>query len=183
MGSTLTQHTFFRSQFAGWAEAQQQIHQRRSGVGSYPWSRHRHVQLGADTDADHLVCVSVQHLNRFGTETDGSSTLHGRRTNCSAGDCHGDVQSQIKFQILVQILITFFWKSANKIRIYACFLPTVMWILAAGSNKLNSRWSWCSHHHLTHTEQEHTITEYNLKTSSPTIKMENMMEICSLWQH
>lgn len=46
-----------------------------SGVGSYPRSRHSHVQLCADTDADHLIDVSIQHLNWFGTESHRGATL------------------------------------------------------------------------------------------------------------
>lgn len=46
-----------------------------SGVCSYPRSRHSHVQLCADTDANHLVYVSIQHLNWFGIESHRAAAL------------------------------------------------------------------------------------------------------------
>lgn len=46
-----------------------------SGVCSYPRSRHSHVQLCADTDADHLIYVSIQHLNWFRTESHRGAAL------------------------------------------------------------------------------------------------------------
>lgn len=46
---------------------------------SYPWSRHSHVQLRADADADHLIYVSVQHLNWFGAESHRSAALVAKR--------------------------------------------------------------------------------------------------------
>lgn len=45
------------------------------GVCSYPRSRHSHVQLCADTDTDHLIYVSIQHLNWFGTESHRGAAL------------------------------------------------------------------------------------------------------------